>query len=250
MSGKLWIRELEHSFAGQDGALFRVPELTLQSGEQLGLAGPSGAGKTTFLHCLAGIEKPSAGQIVWGDTDITTLTSTQLDDWRRTQIGLVFQEFHLVEGLTVLDNVLLPASFSGWRVPAALRDRGRALLERVGLVPLEKRDAALLSRGERQRVAVARALLFAPAIVLADEPTASLDPFNRAQIAALLLDVAREHGATLVVVSHETELLGQLNRCCSLHHGQLHSIDCVQESISCSTRSPSSSLTIAATACS
>ena len=219
--GQLQISDLRLCFPGQNSDLFHIPSFSLAHGASLGLRGPSGTGKTTLLHCLAGIESANSGQIRWGKTDISTLPARELCHWRHQQLGLIFQDFHLIEGLSALDNVLLPVSFGQWRATAAQRQRAHELLQRVGIVA-EQRRAELLSRGERQRVAVARALLFEPAVVLADEPTASLDPDNREIIGNLLLDLVRQHGASLIVVSHETELLAKLDVCMELRHGTLH----------------------------
>lgn len=218
-SGTLHIKDLHFRFPGQSADLFSIQALDLAQGSTVGIRGASGAGKTTLLHCLAGIE-PVQGNIRWGDHDLGTLTATELTCWRQNHLGLIFQDFHLVEGLSALDNVLLPASFSAWRAPPVLRTRAHELLERVGIAAAH-RHAELLSRGERQRVAVARALIFAPAILLADEPTASLDPENRKVIGDLLLVMAAEHRATLIVVSHEDSLLCRLDTCYQLSRGQL-----------------------------
>jgi len=166
---------------------------------------------------------PSAGRIVWGDTDIGSLSPSALAEWRRSHLGLVFQDFHLIDGLSALDNVLLPAHFVGWRIPSQLRARANDLLAAVGM-KVPHRLAALLSRGERQRVAFARALLLQPSIVMADEPTASLDPDHRQQLGELLVTLAREQGTTLVVISHEPELLARMDRCMELRCGRLHEI--------------------------
>ena len=220
----LKVSDLRFRFAGQDADLFRVEHLTLAPGQTLGIRGASGAGKTTLLHCLAGIEPVSAGSIRWGGQEISSLSPSALTRWRQQHLGLVFQDFHLVEGLSALDNVLLPASFSAWRPASILRERADALLKRVD-IGSPGRPAELLSRGERQRVAVARALLFEPRIVLADEPTASLDPENRHTVSRLLLDLAREHGATLIVISHDTALLEQLDGQLELRDGALHTLE-------------------------
>ena len=217
--GYLRLDGLRFRFAGQPTDLLRVDAFEAEPGQTLGIRGASGAGKSTLLHCLAGIEATSAGTIRWGATPIDTLRGERLTRWRARHVGLVFQDFHLVEGLSALDNVLLPASFAGWRAAPELRRHARALLERVGA---PDRRAELLSRGERQRVAVARALLFTPPVVLADEPTASLDAGNRERVGTLLLDLAREHGATLLVVSHDEALLGRLDRVVDLRGGTLH----------------------------
>ena len=217
--GYLRIDDLRFRFPGQAVELLRIDALALEHGGTLGVRGASGAGKSTLLHCLAGIEAIDSGTIRWGDTALGGLGGDRSTRWRAQHVGLVFQDFHLVEGLSALDNVLLPASFSGWRVSPALKRRAGELLERVGA---PDRRAELLSRGERQRVAVARALVFAPPIVLADEPTASLDAENRERVGALLLDLVREHGATLVVVSHDDALLERLDRVVELRDGTLH----------------------------
>ncbi|MDQ7988595.1 MAG: ATP-binding cassette domain-containing protein [Candidatus Dactylopiibacterium sp.] len=218
--GALAVSGLRYRFAGQAEDLFAIDALTLAPGATLGIQGASGAGKTTLLHCLAGIETAHAGSIRWGDTELARRAPPSLAHWRQRGMGLVFQDFHLVEGLSARHNVLLPAQFTAWRADAALRRRADALLERVGL-DAPARRAEQLSRGERQRVAVARALLFAPPVLLADEPTASLDPDNRARIGELLLELAHEHGATLVAVSHDEALLARLDRVLTLRAGTL-----------------------------
>lgn len=223
-NGRLAVRGLRFRFPGQRADLLRVEQLTIAPGQTLGISGASGAGKSTLLHCLAGIEPVAGGSVRWGDDDIAALPTAALARWRAQRLGLVFQDFHLVEGLSALGNILLPASFSGWRAPPALRQRAGELLARVGA---PDRRAELLSRGERQRVAVARALLFRPEVVLADEPTASLDPDNREIIADLLLDLVRENGATLIVVSHEVRLLARLDRQLELRGGSLHETEVI-----------------------
>ncbi|NSL53779.1 ABC transporter ATP-binding protein [Uliginosibacterium aquaticum] len=223
-TGTLRATGLRFRFTGQTTDLFALDRLELTAGHMLGIRGASGAGKTTLLHCLAGIEPLTTGSIVWDDTDITALPGAGLTRWRQQKLGLVFQDFHLVEGLSALDNVLLPASFTGWRIAPALRSRATRLLSRVGIAEPTRR-AELLSRGERQRVAVARALLFAPPVVLADEPTASLDPENREIIADLLCGLVREHGATLIVVSHENALLHRMDRVLELRSGTLQAAE-------------------------
>jgi putative ABC transport system ATP-binding protein len=218
--GNLNITNLRFSFPGQPGDLFAIDNFALAQGKTLGIRGASGAGKTTLLHCLAGIAPANAGNILWGDTNICHLPAAELTRWRQQHLGLVFQDFHLVEGLSALDNVLLPASFNAWRATPSLRDRAGMLLSRVGIGSPDRR-AELLSRGERQRVAVARALLFQPDIVLADEPTASLDPENREIIGELLCELVREHGATLIVISHDAGLLARMDRVLELRAGTL-----------------------------
>ncbi len=221
--GQLQVRDLALRFAGQQKALFSIPALDLQTGGSLGICGVSGAGKTTLFHCLAGIATPTAGQICWGGTDICTLPAPALGRWRHRNLGLAFQDFHLIDGLSSLDNVLLPAYFDRWRPAAAVRQRARDLLAATGISAFD-RLAAQLSRGERQRVALARALLLEPSIVMADEPTASLDPDHRSQIGDLLTELVRAQGATLIVISHEPELLGRMQHCLRLQDGALQQL--------------------------
>jgi putative ABC transport system ATP-binding protein len=218
--GNLQAEALTVRFPGEKLALFEIAALHLPAGGSLGIRGPSGAGKTTLFNCLAGIERPTAGSIRWDGTDICAQSEAQRDRWRHRSLGLVFQEFHLIDGLGGLDNVLLPASFDRWRPDDKLRRRAGELLDRVGIAE-PHRLAAQLSRGERQRVAIARALLFAPPAVMADEPTASLDPDNRHVIADLLVSTVREAGASLLVISHELDLLARLDRCMELRDGEL-----------------------------
>lgn len=218
--GALRVRNLSVRFAGLAQCLFTVSSLEVAAGSSLGISGISGAGKTTLFHCLAGIAKPNAGEIHWDGTDICALRDDALGCWRHQNLGLVFQDFHLIDGLSALDNVLLPACFDSWRPAPAVRKRACELLDAVGVATGE-RLAALLSRGERQRVALARALLLQPGIVMADEPTASLDPEHRGQIGDLLIELVQSQGATLVVISHEHELLARLDRRMSLRDGQL-----------------------------
>lgn len=198
--------------AGRLNRILDVPNLVVAPGEALGVAGPSGAGKTSLLHAIAGLVAPSSGHVSWGETVTSTLSETARDRWRRETVGLVFQDFALVPELDVLGNILIPATFDHWRTPPDLARRALALAERVGLNASLKRRVALLSRGEQQRVAIARALLRQPALVLADEPSASLDAENGALVADLLIEVVRERGATLIVVSHDELLLGRLDR--------------------------------------
>ncbi|MCV9940840.1 ATP-binding cassette domain-containing protein [Boseaceae bacterium BT-24-1] len=207
-----------------DGRPFRVldvPEFTVAPGALIGLRGPSGSGKTSLLHLAAGLFSPDAGSVGWGDVAISTLPGAARDRWRRETVGFVFQDFHLVPELDVLANVTLPASFSGWRRTAGQVARATALARRMGLADLRRR-AAVLSRGEQQRVAIARALFNAPALILADEPTASLDPAHAAEVGALLVEIAAESGATLLCASHDQALLARMQHVVAIGDGPLH----------------------------
>ncbi len=186
-----------------------IPSLSLPPGAQLAVTGPSGAGKSSLLHALAGIERPAQGQVRWGADDIWSMPDRDRDRWRRERLGLVFQDMHLLPELSALENVLLPLRFDHARIPAAMRDQAVGLLSRLGIAPPDRR-AAVMSRGERQRVAIARALLRRPAILIADEPTASLDAATGAEVATLLLDAASATGATLLLATHDPALLARL----------------------------------------
>jgi len=207
------------AFAGA-GPVLAVPDLALLPGSATAIQGPSGAGKTSLLHALAGIECPSAGTVRWDGDDLWAMPGRARDRWRRARLGLVFQDMHLLPGLSALDNVLLPALFDHARIPDALRTRGLELLDGLG-VPDPGRRAAVLSRGERQRVALARALLRQPAILLADEPTASLDAAAGREVGTLLMDAAAAGGATLLVATHDPALLERLPHRLQLDAGHL-----------------------------
>ena len=197
-----------------------IPALHISPGESVGIAGPSGAGKTSLLHVIAGLLLPSTGTVRWEDDVVSVRSEEARDRWRRHSAGLVFQDFALVPELSVLNNILLPATFGAWRIPAALRSEAAALTERMGLAKRHARVASL-SRGEQQRVAVARALLPKPALLLADEPTASLDAESGAAVIAMLLDGTRERGATFIAVSHDSALLARLDRVIRLEGGRI-----------------------------
>lgn len=197
----------------------RLDRLEVAPATALGVSGPSGAGKSTLLHLVAGLTTPTEGAITWGPTRIDRLGEGARDRWRRETVGFVFQDFHLVDELSVFDNVLLPARFAAFRAAPVLRARAEALIARVGLADPARR-AGRLSRGERQRVAVARALLMTPRLILADEPTASLDAVNGHEIADLLVQTARESGATLIVAAHDRDLLDRMDRVVALRAGR------------------------------
>ena len=177
---------------------------SFEPGQLSAIVGPSGSGKTTLLHALAGIVVVQTGRILFAGQDLNAAGEQQRDAWRLAHCGMVFQDFRLIDELDALSNTLLPARFMHLRLPAGLRDRAAGLLARFG-VPDRTGPVARLSRGEQQRVALARALLLDPPILLADEPTASLDAASGQQIADALRQVARE-GRTVVAVTHDDKL--------------------------------------------
>jgi putative ABC transport system ATP-binding protein len=200
--------------------VLQVLSLHIPASLVVAITGPSGSGKTSLLHALCGLVSPDAGTVQWEAVDITRLPESARDRWRRQTVGLVFQDFHLFPGLSALQNVLVPASFAYFRVPHWLRQRAHDLLARVG-VANGPAPVAKLSRGEMQRVAVARALLFSPPIVLADEPTASLDAETGALVHALLLDMCRAARSTLIIVTHDAALARHADVCYRLLQGDL-----------------------------
>jgi phosphonate transport system ATP-binding protein len=174
--------------------------------------GPSGTGKSTLLRCINRLVEPTAGEIVFGGRDIAPVRGRELREARR-QIGMVFQEYNLVERLTVMENLLsgrlgYVGAFKAWlrRFPQADIDRAFALLEQVGLAGFANQRADALSGGQRQRVGIARAVMQQPRLLLADEPTSSLDPKTSVEIMQLMKDVGREHGVPVIVNMHDVEL--------------------------------------------
>ena len=202
------------------GTILSDIKFVLEPGATAAVTGPSGAGKTTLLYAVAGLVRPDRGGVRWGGNDIAAWPEQRRDRWRRDAVGLVFQDFQLFPELNVLDNILLPTRFDRLRASAALRERAHTLAERVGVAAATARAGAL-SRGEQQRVAVARALVRRPALLLADEPTASLDPENGARVADILLEMAGEARATLLVVSHDPALLARVGTIYRLEAGRL-----------------------------
>jgi len=206
------IRDLDFRYGEGDFAL-RVLELVVERGERVALIGPSGSGKTTLLHLIAGIALPRAGRIATDGVALPDLDDAARREFRIRRIGLVFQEFELLEYLSVLDNVLLPYRIHpALRLDPAARERARALADRLGIGDKLGRRPDSLSQGERQRAAVCRALVVDPPLLLADEPTGNLDPATKLRVLDLLFDVARERDATLVTVTHDHELLPRFDR--------------------------------------
>ncbi len=190
-----------------------VPALRIARGERVGVLGPSGSGKTTLLHLIAGIALPDRGAVHTGGIEVSALSESERRDFRIRKIGLVFQEFELIDYLSVLDNVLLPFRINpGLRLDAPVRERAARLLAGVGLADRTARLVTRLSQGERQRVAVCRALIAEPDLILADEPTGNLDPANKGRVLDILLDYVDEHDATLVPVTHDHDLLPRFER--------------------------------------
>ena len=212
-------RGLEMEY-GQGAGLVRAldaVELDVTAGETLAVMGPSGCGKSTLLHLLGGLERPSAGEVWLDGRRVDELSEKVLARLRRHAIGFVFQAFHLMDELTALENVELPALLAG-RSPHAARDRAADLLEQVGLTDRGDHLPSALSGGQRQRVAIARALSNEPLVVLADEPTGNLDSAATLDVLRLL-DSLRSTGQTLVIVTHDERIAATADRLITMRDG-------------------------------
>jgi putative ABC transport system ATP-binding protein len=194
--------------------------LTVRAGEFLGVMGPSGSGKSTLLYLMGGLDRPTAGHIWVHDQDITALDENGLAVYRRRQVGFVFQTFNLISTMGALENVEFPMLFA--RVPPAQRrERAHYLLELMGLADRVGHKPTELSGGQQQRVAMARALVNDPTIILADEPTGNLDSHTGAEVMAILAQLNREQGRTIVVVSHDPSITDFTSRCIHLLDGRI-----------------------------
>ena len=186
----------------------RLPELEIARGTRAAVIGPSGSGKTTLLNLVAGIVTPVRGRVETNGVDVSALGDAQRRDFRIRHVGLVFQEFDLLEYLTVLDNILLPYRINpALHLDAKVRERARGIACQVGIGDKLGRHPDRLSQGERQRVAVCRAVLPEPSILLADEPTGNLDPANAGLVLDILDEYVQRNGATLLTVTHDQSLI-------------------------------------------
>jgi putative ABC transport system ATP-binding protein len=217
---RLSVRGLVVRYPGLDQPALDVPRLDLPAGARVALRGPSGSGKTTLLNMMTGLARAPEGRVDWDGTDLGQLGEGARDRWRAGNIGLVMQDFHLFPGLSALENVLLPRRLRWRGVDRGAREAALGLLARTG-VPRPHQHVETLSRGQMQRVAVARALLARPSILVADEPTASLDAEAGEAVGALLTDLADEVGATLIVATHDPRLIERLGRVIRLADGKI-----------------------------
>ncbi len=208
----LALQRLEFSYPDQGFAL-SVPEIAIQPGESIALVGPSGSGKTTLLNLIAGILMPGKGNITLHDVTLSELDVQQRRQHRLRHIGMIFQSFELLDYLDVCDNVLLQARLCHEiTIDDTLEERAHAMACDLGLEDKWHRNVQALSQGERQRVAVCRALLLDPALVLADEPTGNLDPDNKVAALSKLIEECRQHKRILLTVTHDHSLLSNFDR--------------------------------------
>jgi len=195
-------------------------DLEIEAGEFVALEGPSGSGKTTLLQLLGALDRPSEGAVSFEGRDLASLPDVELARLRLNAFGFVFQQFNLIPTLTALQNVeakLAPAGVTG----DALRERSTALLAEVGLAERASHLPAQLSGGEQQRVAIARALATEPRVILADEPTGNLDSATGSDVIDLLAGLAAQHGATIVVATHDAELAGRAPKRVAMRDGKI-----------------------------
>lgn len=206
---------------GEGGrALLELPSLDLAPGEALAVAGPSGAGKSTLLHALSGLVRPDEGAVLWGDADLAAMAGGARTAFRRRHLGLVFQDHLLFDELGAWGNAALARAWAPAAERGAMARRAAALLGALGLPDDPGRGVASFSGGERQRVAVARALAADPPALLADEPTASLDRAAAAALTDALMDLVERQGRTLVVATHDEALMARAHRVLRLEGGR------------------------------
>jgi putative ABC transport system ATP-binding protein len=220
MTDALTLKDVSLSLVSNAGKIDILHDISLNvtQGETLGLVGPSGSGKSSLLMLMGGLETATSGSIAALGTDITQMGEDDLARFRRDNMGIVFQSFHLIPTMTALENVATPLELAGARDAFG---RAQAELDAVGLSHRATHYPAQMSGGEQQRVALARASVTRPKILLADEPTGNLDETNGAAIIGMLFGLREQHGATLIMVTHSTELAARCDRTIRLRDGRI-----------------------------
>jgi len=217
------VESLRKAYGSGDAAVIAVADVTLAigSGEFTAIMGPSGSGKSTLMHIMAGLDAPTAGRVWVAETEITELDDNRLTVLRRRQIGFVFQAFNLVPTLDVESNIVLPLVLDGRRVGSRDRERLTQLVGELGLTDRMRHRPHELSGGQQQRVAIARALMSRPDILFADEPTGNLDPRTGREVLELLCRANRQHGQTIVMVTHDPVAAAHADRVVYLADGRI-----------------------------
>ena len=223
MSTRVQMSDIHLSYPTESGtvAVLNNASISVPPGESLAITGPSGSGKTSLLLLLSGLERPDRGEIIVGNQLLGDMDSNALADWRSEHLGIIFQSFHLLPGLSALGNVSLPLEIAG---QANSRERATAMLDAVGLSHRLGHYPAQLSGGEQQRVAIARALVHQPSLLLGDEPTGNLDQQTGEKVLSLLFDLQRESKSTLILVTHDERVAERCQHRVRMDAGQLHAL--------------------------
>ena len=216
------IKDIKKSFGSLE--VLKGIDLHIEKGEVVSIVGPSGAGKTTLLQIIGTLDKPDAGSILIDNVNVTTLSQKKLADFRNRHIGFVFQFHQLLPEFTALENIMVPAYIAGAGKKAA-KQRAEELLQFMGLSDRAKHKPNELSGGEKQRVAVARALVNNPAVILADEPSGSLDTKNKEELHQLFFDLRDKFGQTFVIVTHDEQLASIADRTIHMRDGLLENLE-------------------------
>lgn len=216
------IKDIKKSFGSLE--VLKGIDLHIEKGEVVSIVGPSGAGKTTLLQIIGTLDKPDAGSILIDNVNVTTLSQKKLADFRNRHIGFVFQFHQLLPEFTALENIMIPAYIAGTSSKAA-KQRAEELLQFMGLSDRAKHKPNELSGGEKQRVAVARALVNNPAVILADEPSGSLDTKNKEELHQLFFDLRDKFGQTFVIVTHDEQLASITDRTIHMRDGLLENLE-------------------------
>lgn len=219
------VKHIRKSFGSLE--VLKDIDLTIQKGEIVSIVGPSGAGKTTLLQIIGTLDRPDTGSVIIDGIDTTTLSQKKLSDFRNRHIGFVFQFHQLLPEFTAIENIMIPAYIAGVNTKEAHR-RAEELLQFMGLSDRAKHKPNELSGGEKQRVAVARALINNPDVILADEPSGSLDSKNKEELHQLFFDLRDKYGQTFVIVTHDEQLASITDRTIHMRDGILENLETLE----------------------